>query len=795
MVGAFVALLLTCGYFGWPFFVWVLLFIIGLVGMGAPMGVIAVAVGLGLLSLPPLRRRLVTCLVMRVMKSLFPQISDTERAALEAGVVWSEAELFSGKPNFKKLMEEPYPKFNEEEQAFIDGPLQDVCALVDHWKIWQDREVSDQVLQKLKDHKFFGLIIPKKYGGLGFSAYVHSEVVSQLSTRSSTVCITVMVPNSLGPAELLMHFGTEDQKIRYLPRLATGEEIPCFGLTEAQAGSDASAISSRAVLFKGEDGKIYMRMNWQKRWITLSALSTLIGLAFRLEDPDHLLGPDEDLGITCGLIPSNAKGVVVGRRHDTMGISFYNGPIEGHDVVMDAEECIIGGLANVGKGWFMLMECLGVGRGISLPALSTGGNKLLTRVVSNHASIRKQFGVAIGRFEGVEEPLARMVGRSYFQEAVRLYTISALDQGVKPPVVTAITKYLTTEEFRKTCCDAMDILGGAGISMGPRNLVVASYICVPISITVEGANILTRTLMIFGQGALRAHPYAFAEMKAVENKDLKGFDRAFWGHMGHIVQNTFRSLILSVSRGYLSSRGYGGFAGRYFQKLSWVSASYALMADVAMGTLGGKLKFKEKLTGRYADILTWMYVVTATLRRFKAEGCQEEDRPLLEYSMKLAFSEIQKAFDGIFANFDAPFIGWLFKGPIRWWFRLNVVGSLPDDSLTHQLARLIQTPGGPRDRVTSGIYMPTGENEPLVLQEKAFAVIKESEEVEKKLKRAIRKKELPKVRRLVKVVDEAVEKSIISSREAQVIKESAILRWEVIQVDDFSKDEYINRKL
>ena len=401
--------------------------------------------------------------------------------------------------------------------------------------------------------------------------------------------------------------------------------------------------------------------------------------------------------------------------------------------------------------------------------------------------------MAIGKFEGIEEPLARIAGRSYFQEAVRLYTISALDQGIKPPVVTAMTKYLTTEEFRKSINDAMDIMGGMGISMGPRNLVISSYISAPLGITVEGANILTRTLMIFGQGALRAHPYAFEEIRTVENKDLKGFDKAFWGHIGHVVRNMCRSFVLSVSRGYFSSRGYGGYAGRYFQKLSWVSASYALMADVAMGVLGGRLKFKEKLTGRYADILIWMYVATATLRKFKAEGCRQEDRPLLDYSMKIAFSEIQKAFNGIFVNFEVPFIGWLFKGPIRWWSGFNSVEEPPNDHLTHQVASLIQTPGGPRDRATQGIYISKDERDPLNQQEKAFTTIKKSEEIERKIKRAIKNKELPKVRRPVLVVDEAVEKNIISAEEAQAIKESAVLRWNAIQVDDFSEEEYIDR--
>ncbi len=795
-VGIFITLagatVLTCGYMGLPFFVWVVLFAIGLGVLGIPLVVIVIFLMAGVtLSLPPVRQIFITKIVMKVMKSILPRISTTERVALEAGVVGAESELFSGKPDFTKLMEAPYPKFTEEEQAFLDGPVVEVCELINDWVFWKNRALSDEVMEKLKSHGFFGMIIPKKYGGLGFSAYVHSEVILRLGTQSSSLAVTVMVPNSLGPAELLMEFGTESQKKHYLPRLATGEEMPCFGLTEPQAGSDASAIRSEAVLFRGKDGEIYMRINWRKRWITLAAISTVVGLAFKLRDPDNLLGRgEENLGITCGLIPSNTKGVILGRRHDPLGCPFYNCPIEGHDVIVKAEDSIIGGLDKAGDGWRMLMECLGVGRGISLPALSTGGIKLLARVTSNHASIRKQFGVAIGRFEGVEEPLARIGGKAYLQEALRLYTIGAIQQGIKPPVVTAMTKYMSTELLRSSVNEALDIMGGAGISLGPRNLVAPVYFIAPVGITVEGANILTRTLMIFGQGALKAHPYAFKEMKAVEEGDLKAFDRAFWGHIGHIHRNLFRCIVLSVTRGCFASPGYGEGTGRYFQKLSWMSSAYAIMADIAMVTLGGKLKTKEKLTGRYADILMWMYAAVAILKKFKEEGCRPEDRPFFHYSMQMAFSEIQKSFDGILANFNVPVVGWFFKGPIRWWSFLNVVMAPPSDELSQSVAQLIQTPSQARDRLTHGVYFPRDEKKSLARLEKAFAFIKKAEGAERKVRRAIRKKQLPKAKRVIFVVEEALEKNIISHEEAEMIKESADLRWDAIQVDDFSEDEY-----
>ena len=451
--------------------------------------------------------------------------------------------------------------------------------------------------------------------------------------------------------------------------------MPCFALTEPGAGSDAGAISATGELFKGDDGEIYVKLNWNKRWITLAAISTVLGLAFKLRDPKNLLGKGEDLGITCALIPSNAKGVVLGLRHDPLGVPFYNCPTRGVDVVADAEEAIIGGIAGAGAGWKMLMECLGAGRGISLPAQSTGGVQQAAMVASAHASIRKQFGIPIGRFEGIEEPLSRITGSAYLLEASRRYTCGALDRGIKPAVVTAIAKYNSTEIMRKAVIDCMDILGGAGISRGPKNVVSSGYIAMPIGITVEGANIMTRTLMIFGQGALRAHPYAFKEVKAVEANDLKAFDAAFWGHIGHVVRNLFRSVALSVSRGRLASVPAGvGPLKPYYRKLSWASASFAIMADVGMGVLGGSLKFKEKITGRYADILSWMYLAVATMRRWEAEGCKQEDLPVVRYALETAFMNIQTTFDGLFYNFEAPGLSWFFRGVLGSWSRINQIG-------------------------------------------------------------------------------------------------------------------------
>jgi len=787
----FVSLLL--GYWGAPYIIWTVILSAGFWVLGVPPVIVYAFVGISLVFIiKPLRKNLISPMVMKVMKGMMPKISETEKTALEAGVVWAEKELFSGKPNFKSLLAEPKVQLTQEEIDFINGPTDELCQIIDDWEVWRTRDLSDKAMAFIKEKGFLGMIISKEYGGLGFSAAGHGEVISKISTKSLTASITIMVPNSLGPAELLSHYGTQAQKDKYLRKLATGEEIPCFGLTEPTAGSDAGSILSEGILFKDKDGKLKIRINWNKRWITLAAISTVIGLAFKLRDPDKLIGDKEDLGITCALIPSNAQGVVIGRRHDPLGVPFYNCPTQGKDVVVDAEDSIIGGLSGAGKGWKMLMESLGAGRGISLPSQSIGGLKLATRVTSAHSLIRQQFGVPIGHFEGVEEPLARIVGANYYLEAMRQYTFSALNQGISPPVVTAMTKYATTEGFRSAINDAMDILGGSGISLGPRNLVVQGYISAPIAITVEGANILTRTLIIFGQGALRAHPYAFREVDAVEKKDLAAFDDAFWGHIGHITRNLCRSLVLSVTRARLASKPVGGPVGRYYQKLSWASASFAIMSDLAMGLLGGKLKFKEKLTGRYADILCWMYIGIATLKRWEDEGRKKEDLPLVHYSMKYCFVQIQNAFDGIFGNFDVPVFGFIFNWPIRLWSRLNKINSNIPDSLTHEMCSLILKDSEQRDRLTSGLYKPKDATDALWRFNETFSAIKKAEPMLKKVSKAIRKKDLPK-KPILSVLDEALEKSIITADEHSLIKKSEEMRLDTIQVDDFSAEEYVAR--
>jgi acyl-CoA dehydrogenase len=785
-------LLLVIGYVGSPLVVWTLALALVLIGFKAPVWLLVLyAIVAALFNLRPLRAGLISKAVMTLFEKLefLPKISETERAAIDAGVVWVEKDLFSGKPDFEKLMKESYPSLTTEEQAFMNGPVDELCRMLNPWKIWKSRELTADAFEYIKKERFLGMIIPKEYGGLGFSALAHSEVIMKLSSRSLSTAISVMVPNSLGPAELLVHYGTEEQKKHYLPRLASGQEIPCFGLTEPMAGSDAGSITSSGVVFKGPDGQIYIRLNWNKRWITLAAISTILGLAFKLRDPENLLGQGIELGITCALVPSNLPGIVLGRRHDPLGVPFYNCPTQGKDVIVPLN-AVVGGVDGVGKGWRMLTECLAAGRGISLPAQATGGTKLASRVVSAHGVIRRQFGVSIGRFEGIEEPMARIGAATYGLEAMRRYTLGALDRGLKPSVITAIQKYYSTEIGRRCINDAMDIMGGAGISMGPRNLLAEIYVATPIGITVEGANIMTRTLIIFGQGALRAHPFAYAEVQALEAKDLKAFDAAFWGHVGHVVRNTCRSILLSLTRGYIApAPDTHPKVKIHFRRLQWASATYAILADVAMGALGGQLKLKEKITGRFADILGYMYIGTSILRRFEAEGRREEDLPFVHYNLKHCMAEIQKGFDGLFDNLKVPGLRWFFKGWLGSWSRINSIGSQATDGWSHAISHAMLEDGPLRDRLTEGIYFPRTEGEQLFRLENAFTLVSKAEAAEKKVKKAIRDGVLPK-KKLPLLLDEARSKNVISEEEYKLIQQADTVRYDAILVDDFSQEEY-----
>ena len=744
------------------------------------------------LTIPKLRRWLITDRLFRLIKSknLLPKISDTEKAAIEAGNVWVEGEFFSGKPNFKRILSEPYPSLTPEQQAFLDGPVEEICTLATDWEIFQRKDLPPNVWDTLKKSRIFGMMIPKEYGGLGFSNTAYSAIMTKLASRSFTHTATVGVTNSLGPAKLLLHYGTEAQKKHYLPRLASGEDIPCFALTEPLAGSDAASLTSSGVVFE-RGGELFLRLNWQKRYTTLGAIATLIGLAVRLKDPDHLLGANEDVGITCVLVPADTPGVEVGRRHDPMGVPFYNSPMEGKDVVLPASQ-IIGGVNQAGNGWTMLMQTLAAGRGVSFPATCTGVAQLTTRVTGAYSTIRHQFGLPIGRFEGVEEPLARIAGLTYVMEAGRRYTCGAVDKGEQPAVVSAIAKYQFTELSRKIITDGMDVLGGAGICRGPRNLLANIYTATPIPITVEGANILTRALIIFGQGAIRCHPYVYDEILALTADDLVKFDRLLWAHIGFTVRNTMRALALGLTRGRLVPVSYSGPMVRYGQKIAWASAWFALLTDYAMVTYGGSLKRHENITGRFADILSWLYLASATIKRFEAEGQPEADVAFAQWGLDWAIAQVHQGFEGLLENlsFSGPLsvIGALLRASLR----LSPLGAEPKDALSQQIAQQMQQPDA-RETLTSGIYIPQDPQQALGRLERAYRLTQQAQPVFKQLKAAVKSGQLPA--ELMKqsteaLIEAGLRSGLIDGEQSDLAYAAQQARLDAIQVDSFTLEEY-----
>lgn len=787
----FLATTLALGFFSAPAVAWAGAYALILLWTGAgTFSWVLLLVFIALFQIAPIRRAVLSKPLMGYLKKLgiLPTISQTEREALEAGTVWAEGELFSGAPDLQKLLDIESPELSPEEQAYLDGPVEEICAMTDDWEVFNRRDLSPEVWQAMKERRMFGMIIPKSYGGLELSANAVSAVIGKLSSRSIPLGITAMVPNSLGPAELLVHYGTQEQKDHYLPKLASGEMLPCFALTEPNAGSDAGAMEARGVVYRAKDGELMLRLNWRKRYITLAAIADVIGLAFKLEDPEMLLGGNPHPGITCALIPAETPGIVRGRQHDPLNVPFFNSPFEGHNVEVPVS-AIIGGPARAGQGWRMLMEQLSAGRGIMLPAQSAAGTKSMARVAGAYAAVRKQFGLPIGKFEGISEPLADIGARAYLLEAARRITAGALDEGAKPAVVSAIAKYNFTESFRKTVNDAMDIVGGAGISRGPRNLMAHAYFAAPISITVEGANILTRTLMIFGQGAIRCHPFAYREISALEKGDAVEFDDAFWGHVSHVVRNASRALLLTVSRGHFASCPIEGPARRDLQKLSWASASFAFWADAAMGVYGGNLKREESLTGRFSDVLSWMYLGTATVNRFEREGRRAEDEPFFRVAMDLCHAKIQEAFEGIYANMRVPGLTWAVRGPVGLWSRLNSLGSGPRDRDLAKVARAMQVPGEQRDRLFDLLYLPQQEGEAMHRLEQALLACVAAEQVLDKVKRAMRKRELQRMP-LLEALEPAQRAGIITAEEGAQVRAAEELRADAIAVDGFAHREY-----
>ena len=734
-------------------------------------------------GIPALRRAIVTKPLMPLVAKMLPSMSATEREALEAGTVWWDADLFSGDPDWKKLIEYRAKELTEEERDFLAGPVEEVCGMVTDYELGESGDLPDEVWDFLKRKGFFGMIVPKQHGGLGFSALAHSAIVTKLASRSVGLSVTVMVPNSLGPAELILHYGTQDQKDHYLPRLARGEEIPCFALTEPGAGSDAGSITSSAVvcngIWEGEE-VLGMRLNWDKRYITLAPIATLIGLAFKLQDPEHLLGEVTDIGITCALISADLEGVVTGSKHDPLGCPFHNGTTQGHDVFVPLTY-IIGGRELAGHGWRMLMQSLAAGRGISLPSMSVGAAQLATRTVGAYATIREQFGLPIGKFEGIEEPLARIGGLTYAMDAARVMTLGAIDNGEKPSVLTAVMKCYLTAGMRDVITDAMDIVGGAGISRGPRNILAGCYTSLPIAITVEGANILTRSMIIFGQGAIRCHPHAQAEITTVADRDLVGFDKHFFGHIGFVFTNVARSFALGVTRGALAGAPVSGPAGPMFAQFTRMSSAFALTADVCMGTLGGTLKFREKVTGRLADAFSWLYIGSAALKRFVDEGQQERDLPYVQWATQHALCEIQEALYGVFANLGIPLVGL----KVRWLtFPFGRSYSPPSDKLVAKVAEGLLNDGEARKHLTRDIYMPSSSEPGLGAMEEALGHIVKAQAVKLKIRTAVKAKQLDRKPK-TNLNQRALDAKIIDASELELLRQADIARAEAVAVDAF----------
>ena len=752
---------------------------------------LAFAVPAALLGIPELRRKYLSTPLLNRIRKVLPPMSKTERDAIDSGSVWWEGELFRGNPDWNKLLKFSKPQLSDEEQAFIDGPVNELCAMIDDWDITHNRkDLPPEMWQFIKQNKFFGMIIPKKYGGMAFSAFAHSEVVMKLSARSISVGVTVMVPNSLGPAELLLHYGTEKQKDYYLPRLADGREVPCFALTGPDAGSDAGAIPDAGVVCEGEfegEKMLGLRLNWDKRYITLGPVATVLGLAFKVYDPDHLLGEQEERGITCALIPVDLPGIEIGARHFTLNAAFQNGPNRGRDVFIPLD-FIIGGEKMIGRGWRMLVESLSVGRGISLPAVGAGAGKFSARATGAYARIRKQFKTPIGRFEGVEEALARIGGLAYFMDAGRLLTLSALDAGEKPSVVTAILKYHNTEKMRRVLNDAMDVHGGKGICMGPNNYIGRAYQTIPVGITVEGANILTRSMIIFGQGAIRCHPYLVAEMEAAGIEDhAQGevrFDKALSGHMAYFAQNLIRAFSFGVTGSHLASTPVKGRVGQYYKRLAQMSAAYAVVADLALMMLGGALKRKEKLSGRFADALSYMFYTSAILKKFEDDGRPRVDLPLVEWSAKYSLHQVQLALDEILRNFPIKPVGVLVRLLI---FPLGLSLRAPNDSLGQRVAAMLLKPGAARDRLTRGIFISDDDSDITGRLESALQKVLQADPIEKRLraKKRIKPDLMPYEAWLQTLVDEQA----LSEQEAELLRQAQAATRSVISVDEFAAGE------
>ena len=740
----------------------------------------------GVMAFRPLRRAVISAPLFAWFKGVLPAMSATEKEALDAGTVWWDAELFSGKPDWKVLFDMPAPSLSKEEQDFIDGPVEELCRMLDDWKI--NRELKDlppEAWQFIREQRFLSMIIPKEYGGLDFSAQGNAAVVTKISTRSLTAAVSVMVPNSLGPGELLMHFGTEEQKNHYLPRLARGEEIPCFALTSPQAGSDAASMPDEGVVCKKViDGKevLGLSLTWDKRYITLAPVATVLGLAFKTRDPDGLLGGKEHLGISCALIPTSTSGVEIGKRHLPGGSLFMNGPTRGKDVFIPMD-WIIGGRERIGQGWSMLMHCLAAGRAISLPSQGVAGGKAASMLTGAYARIRYQFKQPIGHFEGIEEPLARIGAEAYRMEAAHKLTMSALDRGDKPVVLSAILKAYHTESNRRVINDAMDVHGGKAVVEGPGNYLSMPYQALPVAITVEGANILTRSMIVFGQGAIRCHPYLLKEMLAATDNDLAGFDRALWAHVGFLISNAVRAPALALAGRLLARSPVSGPTAPYYRQIDRLSAAFTLTADLCLLILGGKFKFKEKLSGRFADALAHLYLASATLRRFEDDGCPQEDLAVLRFAVQDSLYNVEQALYGVYRNFPVPALGPVVRFLC---FPLGRRNQPADDRTGQTIARQLLSKSATRERLIKGAFM-SDQDDGVGIVLKAFDAVLKAEPAEHAIRNAL--KAVPNPNNVRELAARAVEAGVITAEQASDLITAQELSARVIAVDEFSPQE------
>jgi len=737
-----------------------------------------------------LRREHLSRPVFEFFKRVLPPMSDTEQEALEAGDTWWDADLFKGAPNWKQWLAIPFPELSKEESDFLENQTEKLCKMLNDWNIVHiDKDLPPEAWDYLKKEKFFGMIIPREYGGLGFSALAHSTIVTKIATRSASAAVTAMVPNSLGPAELLMKYGTDEQRQHYLPRLASGEDIPCFALTGPEAGSDAGAMTDTGIVCKGLfEGKecLGISVTWNKRYITLAPVATVLGLAFKLYDPEHLLSEKEERGITVALIPTNHEGVQIGHRHFPMAMTFMNGPTRGENVFIPLE-WIIGGVERAGQGWRMLVECLSEGRAISLPALSTATGKLSYRLTGAYARLRTQFNLAIGNFEGVEEALARIAGHTYQLEAARIITAGAVDKHIKPAVVSAIAKYHMTEKSRIVIQDAMDIHGGRGLIMGPANYLAHAYMSMPIGITVEGANILTRNLMIFGQGAIRCHPFIAREMVAAKNPDVAAglieFDSLIFRHIGYGISNFVRTLSLGLSGGLIASRPVQDTTARYYQQLTRMSSALALTSDISMLMFGGELKRKERLSARLGDILSQLYLASTVLRYYENYQRDTADLPYVQWNIELSLYECQRAFNDFFDNLANRPVALLLQRIVFPW---GAAYRRPSDQLDHKIVQTMLSDSGLRERITRYAFIGSEADDPAFIVEDAFNRILGTKVTRDAIRKAIKAGVIEKDLMLTAQAIKAVENGLCTQDEANAYVAAEQARDKAIQVDEHS---------